>query len=523
MKKFLLFGALLFLALSGRDVIFTVEKRVIENDCLTVTLAYRNAKFAIATQTLRVIVEPDNVDAAISFDPIPNQLLTSSQKNIFFIRNSGMVICTLPADTVAKKFKVRYALLDLLYGEIGKEKEVVAEELKRGNPALYDKKNEEGHNDYPSEKKGKSLLKIIKDFIASPLDIINLTKNNLIFLTIILLLLGILMGLTPCIYPMIPITLGIIGIGKESPFYQKITKIAFYALGVAITFSLLGLAAASGGMVIGGLFSHWIFSVGVGVLLILFGLIQMGVIAINIFPQISVPAPFVKRLGFFAPFFFGMLSGTITCPCVSPGLAALLTLIAEWKEYFLGWYMLFIFGIGLSLPLFIIGVFGHLASSIMPRSGIWMDRVKIFIGLCVIVVGLFFIFQGSKVFFEKKERKKELFCKIENSSEYEKLLLTAIKENKNLFILFSAPWCSACQSIKKKLKKDLTWIENMKKIYILLSINIDEKNDFVEGLIKEYGIVGVPTFITLKNDGKIIMKCGSDIESKRDLLLHPTV
>ncbi len=202
-------------------------------------------------------------------------------------------------------------------------------------------------------------------------------------------LLGLLMSLTPCIYPMIPITVGILQAqGKKSIVYNFFISLA-YTCGIATTFALCGVTAALTGAVCGKLLINPFFVLLMIAVLLYFAFSMFGLYEMHV-PKFLRNQTTVKNGSILSIFAFGMISGTVASPCITPGLALLLTIVGSLGSYVLGFILLFAFGIGLSVPLLIIGTFSS-SLNMMPKAGMWMVEVKKFFGFMLIGMSFYFL------------------------------------------------------------------------------------------------------------------------------------
>jgi len=196
--------------------------------------------------------------------------------------------------------------------------------------------------------------------------------NSLLLRIFLVLFLGILMSLTPCIYPMIPITVGILQSQGSSSIMRNFFLALAYTIGIATTFSLLGLIAVFTGKLFGSFLTHPLVIIPVVSLLGYLGFSMLG------FYEMYTPKFLqlknhqnTKKGSMLSAFLFGAASGTVASPCLSPGLVLLLSIVATLGDRLLGFVLLFSFGIGLSLPLLLIGTFSS-SLALLPHAGTWM-------------------------------------------------------------------------------------------------------------------------------------------------------
>jgi thiol:disulfide interchange protein DsbD len=205
------------------------------------------------------------------------------------------------------------------------------------------------------------------------------------------LLLGLLLSLTPCIYPMIPITIGILhSQGRKSLVHDFLGSLC-YASGLATTFACLGLLATVAGNSFGSLLSNPPFVICLVLFIGYMSLTMIGIIDMYIPHFMKGEVKLYRNLGpFAAAYLFGAISGTIASPCVSPGLALLLSIVATLGSKILGFLLLFAFGIGLSIPLIIIGTFSN-SLYLLPKSGMWMVEIKKALGFFMLATCFYYL------------------------------------------------------------------------------------------------------------------------------------
>lgn len=216
-----------------------------------------------------------------------------------------------------------------------------------------------------------------------------------LFVSMILVFLaGIGLSFTPCVYPMIPIIVAVIG-GKVTGDRPGRPLTAFflsliYVLGISLVYATLGVIAASTGALFGfALQSPWVIGFIVAIFVAL-ALSMFGVYTLQAPSFISERLGEKAGKGFIGVFIMGLISGIVASPCVGPVLASLLVYIATTGDKFLGFLKLFIFAWGLGIPLIALGTFSGTIKA-MPKSGIWMVTIERIFGLLLIGVALYYL------------------------------------------------------------------------------------------------------------------------------------
>jgi len=204
---------------------------------------------------------------------------------------------------------------------------------------------------------------------------------------------GLLLALTPCVFPMIPILSGIIaGQKKELTKTSGFLLSLAYVLGMAITYALAGVAAAlSGTLLSNALQNPWALGIGAGIFVLL-ALSMFGFFEIQLpsalQSKFSDASNRMKGGNFVGVFVMGALSAVIVGPCVAPPLAAALAFIAQTGNTTLGGVALFVLALGMGVPLLLVGLS---AGALLPRAGGWMNAVKYFFGVLMLAIAIYLI------------------------------------------------------------------------------------------------------------------------------------
>ena len=206
---------------------------------------------------------------------------------------------------------------------------------------------------------------------------------------------GVGASFTPCIYPIIPILVGVIGSTSVQSRRQGFRLSLAFVLGMAVMYSIFGLLAALTGTLFGRLTTHPVAYLLVGNICLLFALSMLGLF------EIQLPGPWGQAGKKGAPqgigkvFLMGASSGVVAAPCTVPVLGALLAFVAQKQNLLFGFSLLFVFALGLGTLLVILGTFTGLLAS-LPKSGPWLVRVKQAFGILLMIVAEFFLVQAGK-------------------------------------------------------------------------------------------------------------------------------
>lgn len=385
-------------------------------------------------------------------------------------------------------------------------------------------------------------------------------KTNSLWIRLLLVfILGIMLSLTPCIYPMIPITIGILQAQGSTSFWYNFLLAVTYTCGLAMTFAVFGLLAGCVGPLCGQLLMHPAFMAALVALLVYFALSMLGLY------EPYVPAFFkpknssVKTGSLLSVFVLGSVSGTIASPCVSPGLALLLSIVATMGNAFLGFILLFTFGVGLSMPLLIVGTFSS-SLNMLPRAGQWMVEVKKIFGFMMLAmcfyylnyiipttillwlvafftlgVGLYYLRNAGTLaagFWKKlsyllgvmlcagsivllynayQEMVNPQTCSVQHPHEcwhtdYQDALETARAQNKKIFIDFWAKFCTVCIAINNSLLSDNQVLHALDEFVCIKVDGTFGTNKPYDILQKQFHITGFPVFMIIDPTTQTVIK-----------------
>lgn len=200
---------------------------------------------------------------------------------------------------------------------------------------------------------------------------------------------GVLLSFTPCVYPVIPITIAFIGGRSGGSRLKGFSLSLVFVLGLAIVYSTLGVVAAATGGVFGlSTQNPWVIGL-VTIVFLIMGVGMMGAFEIQLPSSMQTAMASKKRSGYLGALFVGGTTGLVAAPCVGPVLVALLSWVATTGKILPGFLYLFVFACGLGLLFVVIGTFAG-ALSALPKAGGWMEHVKHFFGVIMIAAAFYF-------------------------------------------------------------------------------------------------------------------------------------
>ena len=357
---------------------------------------------------------------------------------------------------------------------------------------------------------------------------------------------GLALNLTPCIYPLIPITISYFGGQSQGKSGKTFVLALFYVLGIATTYSVLGVIAASTGSMLGAALQNPLVLIFVAVVLSTLALGMFGLYEIRL-PSFLVSFGGTGKKGYGGALFMGLTVGIFAAPCIGPFVLGLLTYVAAIGNPFLGFWMFFTLALGLGVPFLILGTFSGSINR-LPRSGIWMVWVKKIFGFILIGMAIYFlrtlipgvvypfllpllalvagIYLG---WIEKSEAATRAFRWVRNIAgvlfialsiwlfipkaeaetvqwrQYsEEFLTEAHQAGKPVIIDFTADWCLPCKELDKHTFSDPEVIR-LSQGFIRLKADLTRSEDSsVKNLKAMFNIVGVPTIVFIDPEGEEI-------------------
>ena len=220
-----------------------------------------------------------------------------------------------------------------------------------------------------------------------------LKDNEILWPLLLALMAGFLTSLSPCVYPLIPITLSIMGARKYESRLHGTLVAATYVLGMSTVYTALGALFASLGIVAGSLMQNSIILIVFALIFFIMALALLGAF------EVRLPSKIINRLsriggrGFKGAFLMGLVAGFIAAPCTGPVLGAILALIAHDQNIAFGIVLMGSFSLGLGLPFLALGAFSS-AMLHLPKSGAWMNAIKYILGAITFGTGIYFLAQA---------------------------------------------------------------------------------------------------------------------------------
>lgn len=334
------------------------------------------------------------------------------------------------------------------------------------------------------------------EFIQEQID------RNLGYALILIFLFGLLTSLTPCVYPLIPITMAVLGTNKERSKLQSFSISLSYVLGIGLTYASLGVIAAQTGQLFGSLISHPAVIIFMSAIFFAMGLSLLGLF------EMQAPAFIRNRYansqggnGFVGAFASGLLAGVIASPCVGPVLVGVLAYIARSQNSSLGFLLLFTFAMGFGILFIILGTFSQMANK-MPRSGAWMNTIKTVLALILFAMSFYYAWPLLKKSVPIANQVEQSDHKVTWQPFSPELVDKAKADGRPVIIDFYADWCAACVEMDKFTFTKDPVIERSRN-FIMLKVDATSPFDELVDWQQKYEVYGLPTMIFVDETGTV--------------------
>jgi thiol:disulfide interchange protein DsbD len=264
---------------------------------------------------------------------------------------------------------------------------------------------------------------------------------------------GLLLNLTPCVYPMIPITVGYFGAQSESRIGKTFSLALVYVLGLALVYSVLGVSAALTGRLFGSVLQSPLATGFVALVLFLLALSMFGLFTIQP-PQFLMARSGAKK-GIGGALAMGALLGVVAAPCVGPVVAALLTYVGAKGDPALGFALFFTLSLGLGLPYLVLGTFSG-AIKALPKSGLWLERFKKVFAVPLLVASLYYGYLAVSPLLASTGATATADAAVSSQQKHwshatEQTLAAARKAGRPVVLDFRANWCLPCLKLEREV------------------------------------------------------------------------
>ncbi len=357
---------------------------------------------------------------------------------------------------------------------------------------------------------------------------------------------GLALNLTPCIYPLIPITVSYFGGRSGQMRGRAMIHGVLYIIGLGTTNSVLGVAASLSGGMLGAALQHPGVLIAVAGILVLLALSFFGLWELR--PPAGITRIGSKSFGgYFGTFFMGLTLGIVAAPCLGPFILGLLTYVGQRGDPALGFLLFFVLSIGLGLPLAVLAVFSG-ALEKLPRSGQWMVWIRKALGWILIIMAAYMIrplfpspsfertvfaaiLAGAGLhlgFLETYRDTRGLRVSVQRilgillflgalwallvphqrdgvrwQPYSSSTLESALESGKPVILDFYADWCLPCVAMEKEVFSD-PGVAALSREVIAIRADLTTKRQEHQELRERFGVKGVPTIVFFNHRGERI-------------------
>lgn len=360
---------------------------------------------------------------------------------------------------------------------------------------------------------------------------------------------GLALCLTPCVYPMIPITVSYFGGQSDGKTSRTVLLAISYLLGMATMYSSLGLVAALTGGLFGAAMQNPFVLAAIALIFVALAMSMFGLYEIRIPAALSGVAGTAKQ-GVLGSFLMGLTVGIVAAPCIGPFVFGLLTFVGQKGSPVLGFFLFFVLAVGLGTPFVVLAI---LSGSItkLPKSGQWMEWIRKLFGFILLVMAVYFlrtlmqdwlsalimgamlIMSGIILGFVIKTGNASLVFNVfrrlvgtalvvlgiymivtnigplssknEHGIAWQPYTPEALEQAKAkgefTLIDFTAAWCIACKELDHKTFSREDVVEATETFVNLTADMTKWGSDPIKVLRKQYGIVGLPVIVFIDKNG----------------------
>ena len=380
------------------------------------------------------------------------------------------------------------------------------------------------------------------DSISSRLE-----RSGLLLSLIFVFIGGLALNLTPCVYPLIPITIGYFGGQSEGKTSRLVMMGVLFVVGLAITYSVIGVVTALSGSIFGSLLQDTYVILFVALIFLVLSLSMFGVYEFKL-PDSLVNKVGGAKSGLFGAFFMGLTMGIVAAPCIGPFVLGLVTYVAAKGDPLFGFILFFDLAVGLGFPYLLLAIFSGKIKK-LPRAGEWMEAVKHIFGFLLVGMAIYFVnpilpknIQGYPlpIFMILAALYLVLFDKLANrikgfrifkivfsillvvvavyalvpsykrsiTWQYYKpeIVSSSLSGSKGMIIDFYADWCIPCKELDANTFSDPRVIALANNFVTFKADMTKSLSPDVESLKNKYNIVGVPTVLIIDSKGKEVQR-----------------
>ncbi len=372
-------------------------------------------------------------------------------------------------------------------------------------------------------------------------------EKGLLYALLSFFLIGLALNLTPCVYPVIPITVSYFGGQADKSKGSSFLNAVFYQIGIAFAFAVLGLLSGLAGKQWGFLFQSPWFVIVITMIILSLAASMFGAFEITV-PTWLLTKVSGKKEGVLGALFMGITAGVVIAPCAVGIIIGLVGLVAKMGLVFKGALLFFIMGLGLGVPYLLLATFSGLLNR-LPQSGMWMVWIRKFFGMLLVGVAIYFLMPQVEVIYDKllfflgflvifaglflgfldqspgytrkfkigravfgllliiagviwtnnaiHSKPAEIDWIKYNGQSVDELLT----EGKPVFIDFYADWCAPCKQLDRETFPDPK-IVNIAKSFQMVKVDCTSPDAETRAFMETFQVTGLPTLVFMTKDGK---------------------
>ncbi len=489
----------------------------------------RPHELKLSFSELPVSVFEGETKIGLTFEILQSAALGKQNIEVVFDYQACNDVTCLPPNSTSTKFSVMVSEKERAHQDTS----VSIDNSEVNEVSLEDIKNQNLSNQIESveTKKDNSVS------VAFTLE-----KSGLFLSLIFIFLAGLALNLTPCVYPLIPITIGYFGGQAEGKTSRLFLLGVLYVLGMAITYSVIGVVTSLSGAVFGTLLQNPIVIIGIVLLFVVLALSQFGVYEFKLPDSLVAKAGGAKG-GAYGAFFMGLTMGIVAAPCIGPFVLGLVTYVAAKGDPYYGFLMFFVLAVGLGFPYLLLAIFSGKIKN-LPRAGIWMEGVKHMFGFLLIGMAFYFLdpilpksihgyllpifgiiataillfidktansakgFRTFKTVFSLIVLAVSIYALIPKEKlepEWQTFSIqayeTSLKKNERMVIDFYADWCIPCKELDALTFSDRRVIDEMER-FTKYKVDMTKMTPENEELRKRFNVIGMPTILIIDSNAK---------------------